>query len=241
VRNKTAYPEEPLLDNSSSLITVPEEFLLLTARLPADKNAAAVIDLPTSRIGIDYAMSGAALMELSLRDKLETDVEHLWLLDTTPTGNIAVDAVLAKLSSMPCDLGTRIPIGDAIKELESINAYQLALDALKARNAVTLRSKRFLWLFTERTLEVVDPDLVPSIRRRIGEVLFEAAIPDPRDACLLSLTEATKKFMRVVDPARTQEAIRNSKNYVSLDLVGRNVALHVSRMIESLGKYGNIV
>jgi hypothetical protein len=38
-----------------------------------------------------------------------------------------------------------------------------------------------------------------------------------------------------------QQAIEQTRRYANLDLVGRNVANHVSAMIESLQKFADIV
>jgi len=40
---------------------------------------------------------------------------------------------------------------------------------------------------------------------------------------------------------RVQEAMAQTRRYSSLDLVGRNVAIHVTQMINSFSKYGDIV
>ena len=88
---------------------------------------------------------------------------------------------------------------------------------------------------------MVDLDVVTGIRKRVCDVLFEDEIPSPRDACLISLLDATRKFRRVVAPERVQQAVEQAKRYVNLDLVGRNVANHVSIMINSLQKFGDIV
>jgi len=57
----------------------------------------------------------------------------------------------------------------------------------------------------------------------------------------MSLLNATRKFRRVVAPERVQQAVEQTKRYANLDLVGRNVANHVSIMIDSLQKYADIV
>ena len=100
---------------------------------------------------------------------------------------------------------------------------------------------KFSWLFRDEHFVVVDRDVVSGIRKRICAVLFEQEIPSPRDACLISLLDATRKFRRVVSRERLQQAVEQTKRYASLDLVGRNVANHVSSMIETLQKYGDIV
>jgi Golgi phosphoprotein 3 len=223
------------------VLTVNEEFLLLTAGNPDGAAPVLVVDLPKSRLGIKVAMTGASLMELALRDRIETDVDQLWLRDSSPTGEKAVDDVLARIAAMLQGRAAKSPITEMIKKLGEIDSYQLALDSLNARGLVRQRTQRYFWLFREEHTVVNDLDVVRGIRKRVCDVLFEEEFPSPRDVCLISLLDATRKFRRVVAPERVQQAVEQTKRYVNLDLVGRNVANHVSIMIESLQKYGDIV
>ena len=50
---------------------------------------------------LNCAVVGAALGELSLRSRIDTDVESLILLDDTPTGDPAIDPVLEKIAAEP--------------------------------------------------------------------------------------------------------------------------------------------
>jgi len=223
------------------MLTVNEEFLLLTAGDPDGAADVLVVDLPKSRPGIKVAMAGGSLMELALHDRIDTDVDHLWLRDSSPTGEKSVDEALAGIVAMLQGHAAKSRISDIIKKLEEIDSYQLALDSLNARGLVRRRTQRFLWLFREEDMVVTNPDVVRGIRERVRDVLFEGEIPSPRDACLMSLLNATRKFRRVVAPERVQQAVEQTKRYANLDLVGRNVANHVSIMIDSLQKYADIV
>jgi hypothetical protein len=239
----------PLEVGELTVLTVNEEFLLLTAGDPDGAAPVLVVDLPKDRMGIKVAMTGGALMELALRDRIETDVDQLWLCDVSPTGEKAVDDVLAGLAAISPGNGAnspvkgpiKSPIGETIKKLQDIDSYQLALDSLNARGLVRRRSRRLFFVFREDDTVVSDSEAVRGIRKRVYNVLFGEEIPDPRDVCLISLLDATRKFRRVVAPERVPQAIEQTKRYSSLDLVGRNVANHVSRMIESLQRYGDIV
>ena len=223
------------------MLTVTEEFLLLTAGNQDQTATALVVDLPKSRLGIRVAMTGASLMELGLLDRIETDVEELWIRDPSPTGERAVDDVLAQIVAMLKGSAAKSPIAEIIKKLEKIDSYQLALDSLKARGVVRQQTERLFWVFRDERNVVADLDVVRGIRKRVCDVLFEGEFPNPRDVCLISLLDATRRFRRVVPPERVQKAIEQTKRYVNLDLVGRNVANHVSIMIQSLQKYGDIV
>jgi hypothetical protein len=223
------------------VLTVNEELPLLTAGNRDGAASALVIDLPKSRPGIKVAMTGGSLMELALRDRIDTDVDQLWLRNSSPTGEKAVDDVLARIVAILQGYAAKSPITEIIKTLEEVDSYQLALDSLNARGLVRQQTQGFFWLVREEHIVVIDLDVVRGIRKRVCDVLFEEEIPSPRDACLISLLDATRKFRRVVAPERVQHAREQTKRYANLDLVGRNVRNHVSIMIESLQKYGDIV
>src|SRR5262249_26333466 len=100
------------------MLTVNEEFLLLTAGNPDGSATALVVDLPKSRLGIKVAMTGGSLMELALRDRIETDVDHLWIRDSSPTGEKAVDDVLARMVAISQGDAAKSSITETIKKLE---------------------------------------------------------------------------------------------------------------------------
>ena len=115
----------------------------------------------------------------------------------------------------------KTPITEIITKLEEIDSYQLAVECLSARGLVRPRTSRSFWLFREEHTVVNDLDVVRGIRERVCDVLFKEEFPSPRDVCLISLLDATRKFRRVVDPERVQQAVEQTKRYVNLDLVGR--------------------
>ena len=223
------------------MLTVAEEFLLLTAGSPDETATAPAVHLDDDRLGIRLAMNGAALMELALRDRIETDIERLWVCDAKPTGEPSIDPVLARLLEAPAPDGGTRAIVDTLKALDDINSCRLALASLRSRGLVGERSERVFGLVPVKSPVVTGIAAMRAIRKRVLDVLFAGEIPDPRDACLISLLDATKKFRRVVAEERVQDAMAQTRRYSSLDLVGRNVAIHVTQMINSFSKYGDIV
>ena len=50
---------------------------------------------------LNCAVVGAVLAELSLRSRIDTDMESLLLVDQTETGNPALDSILQEIASEP--------------------------------------------------------------------------------------------------------------------------------------------
>ena len=218
------------------MLTVSEEFLLLTAEDPDAEGTRAVVRLPESRLGIRAAMAGAALMELALRDRIDTDLDRLWLLDPTPTGEAAVDPTLARLVAMPEAELSRRSITENMEPLGS-DCYALARQSLEARGLVRPETGRVMLVFRETRYVVADLERLRSIRKRVHDVLLEGELPDPRDVCLISLLDSTQMFRRVVAEERMEEARTQARRYVNMDLVGRNVARHVALLRELLVRH----
>jgi hypothetical protein len=82
------------------MLTIPEEFLLLTLR---DEEGGFVDILPQASAA---GFVGAAIMELALQNRVDSDLEKIWVVDKTPIGEASVDVVLAKIAAPGFDPAT---------------------------------------------------------------------------------------------------------------------------------------
>src|SRR5258707_2440847 len=71
-----------------------EEVVLLLL----DDSHGQIVDLPTSAAHV--VIAGAALMELALRNRIDSDVKRLVVVDQAPTGDDILDDALARLSEL---------------------------------------------------------------------------------------------------------------------------------------------
>ena len=125
-----------------------EEILLLQL----DDTHGRFIDLPLS--AADVVLAGAALMELALDNRVDSDLEHLILVDRTPTGDDILDDVLVRLGQA----GIGLSVAAAL-ELTATNAEQYQEKALKrliTKGILREDNGRFLWVFHTRRYPVVD-------------------------------------------------------------------------------------
>ena len=58
-----------------------------------------LIELPLS--AADVVLAGAALMELALRNKVDTDINRFFVVDREPTGDEILDDALGALDGAP--------------------------------------------------------------------------------------------------------------------------------------------
>ena len=77
---------------------------------------------------LNCAVVGAVLAELSLRSRIDTDMESLLLVDQTETGNPALDSILQEIASEPVQRNAQYWIERLAPHAESV--IDLTLDRL---------------------------------------------------------------------------------------------------------------
>ena len=91
------------------MLSFPEEIVLLLL----DETKGEFVSLPESVFAI--VMGGAALMDLALHNRVDTDLEKLMVVDRKPLGDDILDDVLSGLAGI-CDKRSELSIPDALYE-----------------------------------------------------------------------------------------------------------------------------
>ena len=201
------------------MLTLSEEFLLLTLR---DEGGDFV---PMPWYVSDSCFAGTALMELALRDRIDTDHEKLLLLDRTPTGQGSADTVLVRISEPDFDvkmssvISQLAPLGPEIRE----HALQHLCDA----GVLTGEDKKILWLFKSRRYPMVDGMEIREAKIRLLGILLADDIPDARDACLLSLLNVSGILKQIVPSSEFHKADARMAQLARLDLIARSVCDYI--------------
>jgi hypothetical protein len=199
-----------------------EEIVLLQL----DDSQGRFVNLPLS--AADVVLAGAALMELALANRVDSDLNQLILVDRTPTGDDILDDVLGQLTEAGADLNAT-----AVLERISSNGekYQeIALKRLIAKGILREENGRFLWVFHTRRYPVVDDREQREVRARLRQLVLSDDIPDPRDIVLICLIEACGLLGLVLSPeeiARTQTRVDELGR---LDLIGQAVTKAVAEI-----------
>ena len=197
------------------MLTVPEEFLLLTLK---DEDGG-FVDIP-----LEYQRAGfvgAAIMELGLEGRLDSDLNRVWVVDKTPTGNTSLDPVLAKLAAPDFDsnsdnlINQLIDLGDKVREQ--------ALARLCEKKILVETEGRLLWFLKTRRYPAIDGKEIREVKLRLLEVLLRDALPDPRDVCLMSLAETCGIIRQIVPASELKLARERIARFSKMELIGQNV------------------
>ena len=197
------------------MLSFPEEVVLLLL----DETNGEFVPLPESVFAI--VMSGAALMDLALHNRIDTDLEKMTVVDRTPVGDDILDDALAGLGKTKSDLS----IVDALYDV-AVNAEEYRSRALKrliAHGILREESGRHLWVFRTRRYPVIDDHEQQEVRARMRQLLLSDDIPDPRDVVLVCLIDACALAGFVLDDKELDFAGPRIEQLRRMDLIGQAV------------------
>lgn len=199
-----------------------EEIVLLQL----DDSQGKFIALPLS--AGDVVLAGAALMELALNNRVDSDLKQLMLVDAKPTGDDILDDVLRQLA----EIGGEFSAAAALEQI-SLNGekYQeMALKRLIAKGILREEDGRFLWVFHTRRYPVVDDTEQREVRARLRQLVLTDEIPDPRDVVLICLIDASGLLGLVLSRDEIAQTKTRVEQLGRLDLIGQAVTKAVAEI-----------
>ena len=178
---------------------------------------------------LNCAFVGAALAELSLTSRIDTDEESLFVVDRSETGNPALDPILKEIASTSAQRNTQYWIERLASQAESI--IDSTLDHLVGMKVLQYHDGDF-WTLTRTTTQsgmlTTSPEgsSVEFVKTRISRAIFDNEIPAPRDViliCLINTCDVFRFMFQLED--ETEERI----DFIcKMDLIGRSMAAAVS-------------
>ena len=181
--------------------------------------------------GWDFScvMAGAVLADLALERRIETDLERLYLVDATPTGDGLLDPTLADIAETDEKSDAQFWIERNTRHADEIVAS--TLDRLVERNILTHESGGFWGLSRSVSRSGTYPTAAVETRKesktRILSVILHDEIPDPRDAILVALMHTCGGFKLLLEEEDYEERLDRIELVAKLDLIGRTVAAAV--------------
>ena len=180
---------------------------------------------------LNCAVAGAALAELSLMSRIDTDMDSLFLVDRTETGDPLLDPFLREIANDPVQRNAQYWIERLAPRAESI--IDSALDRLVDQKVLEHHDGEF-WTLSRTIWQAsmsgsAEGTAAQFVKTRISRVLFDNEIPDPRDiiiVCLINTCDVFRFIFQLDDESEARiEFICN------MDLIGRSIAGAVSHNI----------
>ncbi len=211
-------------DVSAQQLGLPEELILM---LLSEENG---YFYQVPGWDLNCAVAGAALAELSLLSRIDTDMESLFLVDKTATGNPTLDPILKEIASESAQHNAQYWIERLAPQAESI--IDLTLDRLVALKILEHHDGDFWTLSptawqTEQLSNRHEDTEVSYVKTRISRQIFNNEIPDPRDViiiCLINTCDVFRFIFQLDDNAEERIQV-----ICQMDLIGRSIAEAVSQ------------
>ena len=182
---------------------------------------------------LNCAMVGAALAELSLIGRIDTDMESLILLDSTPTGDPLLDPILSEIAGESESHNARHWIERLVPQSGEI--LSTGMDELVERGVLEHHDGEF-WTISHFALHsTVDRDgqRLEFVKTRVRRIIFAEELPDPRDVIIIALANTCDVLRLMFElnepfPARIEFISR-------MDLIGRSIGEAVSEALAAPG------
>lgn len=193
-------------------LSLPEEVVLLTL----DEAGR-----PVGRQGLaaGLALAGAAVMELALAGRLDTDRHRLLRESAAPTGDAALDLALPLLEQAPDSRGALLLLA---REEAALRGAVLA--GLEARGILRRAEGRVLLLIpTRRWVKAEDRPEPAEALARLHRALEGEHIPEPREALLVALARAAGLLPLLLPPALLEARQSRLAWLAGLEALGRSL------------------
>lgn len=205
----------------SGTLRFAEELILLLI----DKEHGDLAPVPDR--SLRCALAGSVLMDLALEDRIDSDMEHLFLVDSTPVGDDLLDRWLKVIGSDSERRDTSYWV-ERIAEPDAAYAIRdRVVDRLVALGILEQQSESLFSMVRgvarSRRYPMVDGTAEQEVETRVMGVLFNHDLPSPRDVMLISLVHACGIFQRLLSPGERAEVAERLDLISRLDLLGRSV------------------
>ena len=169
-----------------------------------------------------YAFGGSVLMDLALENRIDTDLEKLILLDSTPLGDPLLDPMLAQIVQEPETHDIRYWVEHAGALEDEIR--EGALERLIERGTLERREQRVLWVFRSQRYAIADDKPARQVKLRILNLLFSDELPTPRDIVTICLADACGIFHQLLTERELKQVATRIEQLRKMDLIGQTVS-----------------
>ena len=213
-------------DVSARTLSLPEELILM---LLNEENG---YFHQVPGWNLNCAVAGAVLAELSLRNRVDTDADSLFLVDLTRTGDPILDPFLDEIISEPAERKAQYWIERLAPQSESV--IDMTLQRMVSLKILDAHDGDF-WTLSNK---VRNSDMFQAhpeegegefVKSRVRRAIFEDRIPDPRDIILICLINTCDVFRFIYQ--LDEDAEERIRFFCNIDLLGRSMAVAVSESL----------
>ncbi len=194
-------------------ITLAEEVLLLLL----DEKKGTLIQVP--QLTLHFVLAGAILMELAIRNKVDSDIDSFYIINKDPTGEPVLDGILTKIDSSNGNQDLKYWV-NAIAD-EGAEILESSINRLIERGILGRTEKRILWVVKTESYPTIDQSVERESKRRVLNLLYSDDIPDQEDIVLVCLLDASNMLRTLIGQAELTRLRPRIEQIIRLDLIGQ--------------------
>ncbi len=195
--------------------TFAEEFMLLALSDPKG----GFVREPPERF--ENALAGAILMDLALLNRIDTDLEHLILIDAKPIGDPLLDEVMVLIQKFPASKSTAYWIEEIRYHIGEFR--DLIIKRLINSGMLKQSEKKLLGIIPQKLYAVPLGPEAREVRERLRTTILSDDIPDPRDVLLISLMVSCNLIDRLFSREERESVLERIDRIAQMDLIGQAV------------------
>lgn len=178
----------------------------------------------------NIAIAGGMLMELALLGRIDTDLTSLFIVDPVPVGDKLLDQTLQQIAAEPQKRSSAWWIERL--GLHSGDLSGRVLARLVEAGILRVEEQQFLWVFSRRAYPPSSGREEREAKARLMSVIFDDALPTPRDTLLVSLADSTGILDQMLTSKELGKVSKRVAEVVALEEISRSVrAVAASRRV----------
>ncbi|MFW5730998.1 MAG: GOLPH3/VPS74 family protein [Desulfonatronovibrionaceae bacterium] len=211
------------------MLNFAQEILLLTL----DDEKKEFRKMP--RETIQAVLAGSLLMELAFAHRIDTDLESLTVVDSTPTGDPLMDDILNRLQASDASRSTASWVMELSVEMQDLR--DRVLNSLVQKGVLKIEDRKVLWVFSRRRYPLMDNKEIKEVRTRLRELIASGDIPDPREAVLIGLINSCGLLDSLFDEYELARHMPRVNQLAKLELMGRDVDRSVENIYQAMASH----
>ena len=181
-----------------------------------------------TNINFNVALSGALLMDLALRKRIDVDLEGIYVLSTEPTGDKFLDAILENLIETEAGNQPAVLVGQLYNSMGHLK--DKLLQDLEEKGIIKVSQCKVLWLFKKRRYPIIDQKEEEEVLSRIRKTVLTDVDPEPRDLALIALLNICNLMDKIFTNDELEQRSERLEQLKKLDLISPAVKRIIGEM-----------
>lgn len=175
----------------------------------------------THDVSFKVALAGAVLINLAIKERIDTDLEGVFLGTGELTMKNDMDLALIEIIKEDEKRPVKYWIEYLIKKNDVLN--DMLLNSLIQQGILKIENKQILWVFSSRRYPLMNNRKVTEVKARIRDLIFSDELPDVRDLSIVSVLFYSGTLDMVLSEDEITSHFERIEMIAKMDLIGQEI------------------